>query len=142
MARVDFYIIDTDNGNSICARLCDKAYQQGQRVYIHCDDEQHAKMLDHDLWQFREESFIPHQIIQSGTPNDSPILIGYGGKDNQDAPSGYDILMNQSRDVPAFYRQFSRVLEIVTHEEQAKTISRQHYQLYKNAGDALHNHRL
>ena len=138
MARVDFYIIDSASGDQVCARLCDKVYQQGQRAYIHCASEPQANALDQFLWQFRDDSFLPHQRYQTGMEESSPILIGHGN----DYPANYEVLINQSQEVPAFYRSFSRILEIVTNDEQAKTISRQHYQCYKNAGDELYNHRL
>ena len=48
--------------NLHAAKLVDKAWQQGDRVCLLCDTEDHAKELDDLLWNFTPEAYIPHSL--------------------------------------------------------------------------------
>lgn len=141
MPRIDFYLLNSANDETrlhfVC-RLVEKAYRQKHRIYIHTENETHAHTLDELLWTYRDDSFLPHHLSGDGPNPPPPIQIGY-----QAAPQKQnDILINLNSEVPDFYRQFSRVLELVAADPLSKAKARDHYKLYREAGFKIHTHSL
>jgi DNA polymerase-3 subunit chi len=95
--------------------------------------------MDQLLWTFRDGSFVPHDIIQSGAPDpDAPVTIGIGSPE-MNKP---DLLINLTESIPEDLGSFARVAEIVTSDEQCKTRSRRHYAAYREAGHTMDTHKL
>ncbi|STX29448.1 DNA polymerase III subunit chi [Legionella beliardensis] len=137
--RVDFYLMTSDNAKArwlLACRLLEKAYARQHNVFVYCNNKQDAELIDELLWTFKDDSFIPHHLQGEGLKPPPPIQIGYG-----DEPKGYhDILLNLADEIPAFYLRFSRIMEVVLNNEQAKELSRVHYRLYRSKQYDLHTH--
>ncbi|MFY7698534.1 MAG: DNA polymerase III subunit chi [Legionella sp.] len=137
--RVDFYLLNTNPQQTswlIACRLLEKAYHMGHRVFVYCNNQGDAELLDELLWTYKDESFIPHNIQGEGPEPPPPVQIGYG-----DEPRGFnDILLNLATTIPSFYRRFRRVMEIVDDGDSAKDISREHYKYYRAHNCELHTH--
>lgn len=141
MTRVDFYIstIDKHDNELVTAcRLADKAYKQGNRIYIHTNDKQQAEQVDDLLWTFRDGSFIPHCMDKDTDADDHPVVIGHG-----DSPSEVrDVLINLSADVPTFFSRFERVAEVVNGKAELREASRERFRFYKERGYELNTHEI
>lgn len=139
--RVDFYLLQENQpqiGWLTACRLLEKAYLRKHRVFVLCNNQEDALLLDELLWTFKEDSFIPHNLQGEGPEPPPAIQIGYEGK-----PQGFnDILLNMSSTIPAFHTQFRRIMEIVLNDDAAKEISRQHYREYRNQQFELHTHQI
>jgi len=141
MPKVDFYLIpehSLEASFGFVCRLLDKAYQQKQQVYVQLNNETEAKVLDDLLWTFREEAFIPHDIIQTDAITPAPILMSFTKAPAQ----AQNILLNLTADIPPFYNQFKRVIEIVPDENKSKEICRKKFRQYKEANCELATHDL
>lgn len=145
MTQVDFYILkqqEEQDRRVFACRLAEKVVNQGLKIYIHADSEQEAQEMDDLLWSFRPDSFIPHAIVgideELTTDEDIPVFIGF----SEEHPSGADLLINLSPDIPSFYEQFSRIAEIVPNSEDAKSNLREHWKVYKEKGFELKPHEL
>jgi len=128
--RIDFYLIPETNaidGLRFTCRVVEKAYEQNHQVFIYAENLAQAHQLNDSLWTFKDISFIPHQLI--GEPSDiiPPIQIG---SDNA-LPDHRDILINLHPQLPVFFDQFDRVIEIVLNQTNAEEISRQHTLLFQ-----------
>ena len=139
MARVDFYILK-DEGviarNRFACRLMEKAYQQNERVYLHCGNSIEAEQLDKLLWTFRDISFVPHTRVGEAHADNVAILIGH-----EEIPADENnILVNLANDVPAAYQQFQRVIEVVPQDQELKQQLRDHYRIYREADCELSTH--
>ncbi|WP_373078351.1 DNA polymerase III subunit chi [Zhongshania sp.] len=136
MTKIDFYILKQETATAAAlyaCRLAEKAYRSGHDVYIHCEDSDAADTLNQQLWDFRDESFIPH----SCHPGDNnPVLVGCG----EYAGEHCDVLINTARDMPSFFSRFQRLAEIVCQDETSLLASRQRYSFYKNRGYPLNSH--
>ena len=142
--RVDFYILQHQTSKQrdhfVC-QLVQKAYSRAHQLYIHTQHQQQAQHIDQLLWTFQDTSFVPHQLhIENGQKYDKflPILIGF--KDNPIEID--DILINLSADIPPFFKQFKRLIEIVPEDEEWKNIMRQHYRYYRDQNFALKTHQI
>src|SRR5690349_4068430 len=118
MPRVDLYLISQPGPEArllFACRLLEKAYQQEQPVYVHLENAEKARFFDQLLWTYRNDSFIPHHLLEEKSRLSSPILLGYQAEVKPQA----DILLNLGCDLPAFHDQFKRVLEILSVTEQS-----------------------
>lgn len=137
---VDFYILNTliqeDVYRFIC-RLVDKAYLL-QKIYIQVNSDEEGQRLDDLLWTFRDISFIPHSYLGANATLDPMLSVNIATK----KPSKLDaeILFNLSHEVPTYFPEFSRIIEVVS-EEKNKNQSRQKYKFYKaqNCQLTMHN---
>ncbi|MDF2868151.1 MAG: holC [Gammaproteobacteria bacterium] len=139
--RVDFYLLADEavaSKMTTACRLIEKAYQAGLKVYIHTDNIEQASRLDVMLWTFRDISFVPHALYESEMASCSPVTIGYA----KEPAEQHDLLVNLTDQIPNFYQQFQRVIEIIPNHEAAKQLARAHYKSYKDAGCELHSHQL
>ena len=140
--RVDFYILQGEQRREMLAcRLCEKAYQQGHKVFIHTDSVRQAQELDTLLWTFREGSFLPHRLINQARQDAVPpaVQISWTGMGD---PEGYPVLLNLASEVPFFFRKFERIVEIVNQNTEIKSAGRQRFAFYREQGCNLHHHDL
>lgn len=138
MTKVDFYILQSGSRENTACKLIEKAYSLGHRIYVHAGSEDQLTKVDNLLWTFRAGSFIPHQLYQSDSNEDSPVQLGTHDAPNIDS----DVLINLATDVPLFFSRFQRVAELVGPDEQGKELGRQHFQFYRDRGYSLNTHNL
>lgn len=136
MVTIDFYLTN-DSTIEACyklvCQLVDKAYQQKRSVYIHANSEPEAQTLDDLLWTFRDDAFIPHSLISQ---TDTNIQIGH----NIEPKKFNDILINLTNEVPKFFQQFQRVLEIVP--QSSKELARKKFRFYRDKSCEISSHDL
>jgi len=139
MTKVDFYILEQPHSEArarFACRLAEKAWQQGNRVYIHTDSAEQSQRLDELLWTFRAGSFVPHALDEATDADATPIHIGHGSE-----PHHHDqVLINLAPEVPLFFSRFERVAEVVGHEEECRAQGRERFRFYRDRGYPLENH--
>ncbi|MBQ0760906.1 MAG: DNA polymerase III subunit chi [Gammaproteobacteria bacterium] len=136
MTRIDFHILSLSSSEAAmhyACRLTEKAWRAGHQVYLHCDDVDATEALDAMLWQYRDESFIPHSRHPA---DENPVLVGCGDH----AGEHCDVLVNLAKEVPAFFSRFKRLAEIVDQQDSNLSASRERYSFYKNRGYPLKTH--
>lgn len=141
MPKFDFYILSESDVNirfQFTCRLTEKAYKNQHRVYIHTDNERDAHLLDELLWTYCEESFLPHNLYGEGPIPAPPIQIGFDVTPQKQN----DILINLSQEIPTFYPQFNRVIEVVPNETSLQECARNHYRIYRAQGYDITTHKL
>ncbi len=141
MTRVDYYILSSsepDDKLHFACRLAEKAYRSGHKVYIHTSNEEDARHIDDQLWAFKPESFVPHNLISEPHNTIPPVQIGH----SEDPGHHHDVLINLSKEVPQFFSRFNRLAEIVINHDTDKEPSRQRYRFYQERGYPLSNHKI
>ena len=71
MPEASFYILPSRSLSErylFACKLIEKAYRSGQFCYVYTDSDRQSEQLDNQLWTFRENSFIPHQIYEDNIP--------------------------------------------------------------------------
>jgi|AACY02.7.fsa_nt_gi DNA polymerase III subunit chi len=140
---VDFYLLNTliheDVHRFIC-RLVDKIYLLQKKIYIRVNSHEEGQRLDELLWTFRDISFIPHSYLGVNSVLDPMLSVTIA----TDKPSELDadILFNLSREVPAYFPKFSRIIEVVSEEKENKNQSRLKYKFYKAHNCQLITHNI
>jgi len=134
---VGFYVVHTAAPGErlqVAARLTDKAFRQGHRIFINTVDREQAVELDRLLWSFRPSSFIPHGLL--GEDHSATVAIGWG----QEPDDHNDLLINLQLQVPPFFSRFQRVAEVVTQEPASLQALRQSWRFYQERGYQLEKH--
>ncbi len=141
MTRVSFYLLKGQQEQArqvFACRLIEKAYSQGNQIYIHTDSAEQSQQIDELLWTFRADSFIPHQHMNEANTEQCPILIGH----DDTPPRLMNLLVNLSPQHPRFFSQFERVAEIINDDEHLKEQGRERYRFYQQRGYQLDTHKL
>ncbi len=145
MPKASFYILASESLSDrflFACKLIEKAYRSGQFCYVYTDSLQQSQQLDNQLWTFRENSFIPHQLYDD-TTNIAPdypktVLIG-----TQTAPKNWQsVIFNLSSKYPDDLTQTERVLEILDNNEALKQAGRQRFRQYKQNGFDISTHKI
>ena len=140
MPKIDFYILADNNPARflLACRLIEKAYKNRHRIYIHTDNETDAHKLDEMLWTYRDDSFLPHNLYGEGPEPAPPIQIGF----NATPEKHRDILINLSLQIPTFFQQFNRILELVSNEEAIQESARERFRSYRSQSIEIITHKL
>jgi DNA polymerase-3 subunit chi len=142
MTRIDFYSLeDASRGDRflLTCRLVERILAgEGMRIYIHVPDRQQAQHLDELLWTFREQSFIPHGLLDETDPRFTPVLIGIDSGPVQED----QVLINLAPDVPEFFGRFERLCEPVDQNPAIRAAGRARFRYYRDRGYALHHHKI
>ena len=141
MTRISFYLLKSQQQQDrqvFACRLIEKAYTQGNQIYIHTDSAEQTNEVDQLLWSFRADSFVPHQTMADQNPDRCPILIGH----DVEPPRLMNLLINLSPEQPLFFSQFERVAEIIDEDQDRKVQGRERYRFYQQRGYQLDTHKL
>lgn len=139
--KVDFYILDETNeekGLRFACQQTEEAYHHQKQIYLHVNSYETAERLDQLLWTFRDDSFLPHQILSVNSSN-IPIQIGY---QNEAIPPLQDIFINLSNTIPPFYRQFNHLIEVVFSDPTVQQLARERYRQYREQSFELNTYKL
>jgi DNA polymerase-3 subunit chi len=138
MARADFYLIDKPRFREdpllLVCELVKRAYTAEQPTLILARSQEQADELDAKLWEFDEDSFIPHQIAGDEDDALTAVLIAPPGVETADR----NLVVNL-RDECA-QGAFERVLEVVAADSAERDGSRVRWSEYKRRGFELAKH--
>lgn len=140
MARVNFYLLPQQQDSArrlfVC-RLADKLWRQGLAVQVHLANAEEARELDHLLWSFSAEAFVPHHLQGEAVMDSRSVVLSWGPMAVL-APN----LLNLGDVLPPAHERFETIAEFVLDEDSAKAQSRELWNQYKQAGHELQHHRI
>ncbi len=141
MPQVSFYLLPEQAAEAelqlasepaffhVAAKLCADLYQAGQRVFVFCQNQADAELLDEVLWRFDPERFVPHNLAGEGPARGAPVEISWLPPSN-----ARPVLINLSATVPPFSQRFQQIIEFVPAEEQLKVQARERFKFYRQSG--------
>lgn len=139
--KIDFYLAENPQAMShwqVACRLLGKIYQQQHQAYVLCKDQASAEHLDELLWTFRDDSFIPHNLIGEGPSQPPPIQLGW-----QPPPQHHrDILLLVATPLPEQYTRFKRALVVISDDPEERDAARGLYRELQQQGLELAFHKL
>ncbi|MBD90781.1 MAG: DNA polymerase III subunit chi [Deltaproteobacteria bacterium] len=133
--RVVFYDVDPDAWEGWIHKLAAAAWERnGARLMILVGDPERAEEVDQLLWSFREESFLPHEVVHDGQPLTDPearVLISW----NPTNPHQANLL---ALDAPAeldFASGFEVVMDVVDRRSDERLVaSRERFKAWRARG--------
>ncbi len=137
---IDFYVMEGAGRMQAWRELClllEVPYAAQQPVYVHAATTDDAEQLDQLLWTYRDDSFLAHQISATTNTELAPIEIGTSTPLRKEG-----ILVNLSKQIPDFYRDFNRIIEIVFDEPVVQQAARERFRQYREQGCELNTHKI
>tara|TARA_B100001996_G_scaffold382766_1_gene375614 strand:+ start:754 stop:1188 length:435 start_codon:yes stop_codon:yes gene_type:complete len=119
-------------------RLVEKGYKSRfGHIYIHAANEEQAKLIDDQLWTFRQESFIPHSKLENKDQN-APISIGCDNFPDLKI----DVIINLSDQAEDPALQPKKIHEIVPSSKEKRSLARIKWKAYKGLNYAIKSHKV
>jgi DNA polymerase-3 subunit chi len=139
MPQVEFHILSElgdDARLRHACRLVEQAYDDGQRVLVCVAAEADAHRLDEMLWTFRDQAFIPHEIVAANSAS-HPRIMALITADAAAPTEFHAQLISLRNELPAALADFQRIIEIVDADPQRKQQARERYKHYREQGCSL-----
>ena len=140
MKKVIFYLLENstpanDAGVLFQEKLaCEKiveAWHSKQRVLVACQDQAQAERIDEYLWQLDTDDFVPHNLAGEGLKGGSPVEICWPQKRSSGTRH---LLINLQQQFPEFAGVYRDIIDFVPVDDQQKSLARERYKAYKEAG--------
>ncbi len=147
LPRVDFYHLPNDQERQLqlfCCRLTEKAWRLNNRIFIMVPDAATAQRMDTLLWTYRDDGFLPHEVVgqMTETPAQSAILIGEQLPEEQH----FDLLINLAQalptDIESISDKIARIAEIINQNPNRKQQGRIRYSYYDKNNYSLEYHEI
>jgi DNA polymerase-3 subunit chi len=148
MTRIHFHLLPDRSSGARDVYACQQAqaaYSKGRGVLIYTTDAEHSRQLDFLLWSFRDSSFVPHCLLNTGDTGAEPdaapantVHISYG----ENVGGHHGLLINLADSIPRFFSRFDELQEIVIDHEDDLERSRKRYRYYLDQGYPLEHHRI
>ena len=145
MTETSFYVLSTSQPREryiVACRVAEKAYKLGERVFILTSSIEETQALDNLLWSFRQGSFIPHVIVDSGSHQATEILPNTVLIGTSPVTTDATVLINLSAEIPDNIDTFERIVEIIDQDAQIKQAGRLRYKAYQSKNIQLKTHKL
>lgn len=137
MTRIDFYHLQKSTLDQVLPKLCEKAYNAGNRIKILLSTEERVEFINSLLWTYNEESFLPHGSKKDGFVKDQPIFIS-ASEENENRANLLILADNAIIDVQEL-SAYERVLNIFDgNDNSALTSARTYWKNIKALGLDLH----
>jgi DNA polymerase-3 subunit chi len=133
MTRIDFHSNVPDKINYTC-RLIRKARTANCKVIVFDNDRTQLDLLNDALWTFSTSDFLPHVLFDDPLAAQTPIIL----TDTESANfPHHELLINLTQLVPRDFSRFSRIIEIISTQEQDTSAGRERYRHYQQQGISL-----
>ncbi len=130
--RVDFYLLERTEPQAVlhfACRLIRKLQQQQKGAFIWAESPAQASALDDLLWTFSDESFIPHLVVHSSSPNrQAPVHISTELAHS----STFEIVLSLNQQQGTTLPSTPRIAEIISADKNIKQLSRKRYAQYRD----------
>lgn len=124
---VDLYLLRNAKRNwqQLTCMLAGKAWPTHQRICIACKSIEDTRLIDEAMWSQPALRFIPHGIAGEAVSENAPVIIGT-------QPLAADILIDirQLHTLPPECPSYTRILDIVIDDADARTAARERYKHY------------
>lgn len=132
MAEVLFYHLTQSRLEEALPDLLERSLARGWRVVVQALTEERRDALDHHLWVFRDDSFLPHGSDAEGSGALQPILLTVSPEQRANDPH---VRFMVEGAVPASLQEYQRGVYLFDgHDEEQLASARQRWMAEKAAG--------
>ena len=85
MTEVLFYHLTQSRMEDALPQLLSKTLERGWRAVLQGLTRERMEKLDEHLWTYREESFLPHDMVGGSHDSEQPLLLTTGDDNPNDA---------------------------------------------------------
>lgn len=132
MVEVLFYHLTESRLEDALPGLLERSLAKGWRVVVQCASEERRDALDHHLWVYRDESFLPHGSDADGSGALQPILLTVEAA--QEANDPHVRFLVEGAEPAALDRYVRAVYLFDGHDEDQIGRARERWKVEKAAG--------
>lgn len=133
MTRIDFHSNVPDKIHYTC-RLIRKARAADCRIVVFDNNRAQLELLNEALWTFSESDFLPHVMMNDPLVAQTPIILT---EDTSASFPHHELLINLTQNIPDDYARFTRVIEVISTDQQDTSAGRERYRHYQQQGISL-----
>lgn len=131
MTEVSFYHLTQTPLEKALPVLMEKVLASGKRGLVLVKEEAKLKTLDNVLWTYSSPKFLPHGTAKDGQAEKQPIFL----TQKEENPNKAEMLVLVDGQEPAFFSEFSRVLDIFDGRDETQlAAARVRWSKYKQQG--------
>ena len=102
-----------------------------EKCITFANTQKQAEELDKILWTFRQESYVPHALVNKDKDNNTqPVQIGWVDNEIEDA----EAIINLSDGMPDTSNHLKKIHEIIENIDEKKDKARERWKKYKSIG--------
>jgi DNA polymerase-3 subunit chi len=139
--QVDFYVLGSANldARQMACRLAVMSWERGHRTLVVTESPDSASDLDNIMWEFPNSRFLPHNVPGSvGTGSEAVLISPVNELEelvmNDASLNDNCVVINLCSKALPDPNRFSRLLEIVPQQRDARLASREKYKFYRDQG--------
>jgi DNA polymerase III subunit chi len=135
LTEVSFYHLQRQPAEAALPRLLERSLARGWRALVRVREPERLKGLDDRLWDYADESFLPHGRADEPGPEGQPVLLTADGQNRNGAAA---LFLLDGAEVPDDLSGYERVaLLFEGGDEEAVAAARMTWQALKEAGHEL-----
>ena len=132
--QIQFYHLTTTPLETALPKLLEKAHGAGMRVLVKVESDEVARALNTHLWEYTQESFLPHGMANEDFAETQPILLSTALEPKNGAKVW---LLTDGSTLPADAAP-DRLLDMFNGRDDAVTAAaRLRWKTYKDAGHEM-----
>ncbi len=140
MARVDFAIGAAERVRQACHTSL-RQFLAGRPLTVYCTNPRRLRAFDEQLWSVDDAAFVPHVMATDPLAPVTPVIMVAEGLESALALRARPIwLLNLDDDCPPSLDHVTRVLEIVSLDDEDKALARARWKAYQAAGHDVRSH--
>lgn len=131
MTEVLFYHLERRTLEEVLPGLLEKCLERGWRTVVQTGTRERRDALDQRLWDYRDDSFLPHGTSGLGFEAAQPVFL----TDESDNPNGAVVRFLVDRAEPPELGGYDRAVFIFDgHDVDAVADARRHWKAARDAG--------
>lgn len=131
MTEIRFYHLQKQTLDQALPQILTKALSIGHRIVVKVPDQTALDHVNHHLWVYRPDSFLPHGSQKDGFAEEQPIWLTTG----DDNPNKADVLITGGGAVPDFPGDYTLCCEFLNgFDDDAVQQARARWKSYKESG--------
>ena len=104
MTEVLFYHLEHQPLERALPAMVERTLERNWRAVIQCGSEERVEALDTLLWNYREDSFLPHGTRRDGNPQQQPVFLTSSEENPNQATVRFLVDGAELADVSAYAR--------------------------------------
>lgn len=135
MTEILFYHLETQPLERVLPVLLEKSLERGWHVVVEAGSEERADAIDHALWTYRDDSFLPHSRSGGDADHLQPVLI----TTRPHNPNNAEVRFFVDRAVPQTGEGYQRVVFMFSgHDPDAVTEARTAWKALRDGNEVTY----
>ncbi|MFT5139452.1 MAG: DNA polymerase-3 subunit chi [Lysobacterales bacterium] len=142
--QVDFYVLSSPglDATQMACRLALMSWQRGHRTMVVAESAERAVEIDSMMWKSPPDRFLPHELASNANSESAPVLIILFDDLSTGSQSENLVVINLCQTPIPDPARFSRLLEIVPQQDDARKASRTKFKYYREQGITPGSHEI